>query len=98
MSEHSMKALLQQSAARAMEYLDDLETPMPMNLITGHELEVYGSHGMQAWKYSEIFECIESGLLSPGDLVTDVVDLEEGVEILMHMNEKPPLGIAVIEM
>ena len=75
-----------------------LDVPLPMNRITGHELEIYGSHGMQASKYSEVFALIEMGKLSPHKLVTDIVDLSTGIEILMQLDEQPPLGIAVIEM
>lgn len=75
-----------------------LDVALPMNRITGHELEIYGSHGMQASKYSEIYSLIEEGKLEPGKLVTDVVDLASGVDILMDLDERPPLGIAVIEM
>lgn len=72
------------------------DVSLPMNLITGWELEIYGSHGMQATKYPEIFSLIDQGLLDPGKLVTDVVDLAKGIGILMNMEEYPPLGIAVI--
>jgi alcohol dehydrogenase len=77
---------------------DQPEIPLPMNLIIGKELEIYGSHGMQASKYHEIYSLINQGKLDPGKLVTDVLDLEKGIDILMHMDESPPLGIGVIEM
>ena len=82
-----------------MERQDGQATPnvlMPINRITGFELTLYGSHGMQAAKYHEIFSLIKQGKLDPGRLVTKIVDLETGVEILMSMDRRPPLGIAVI--
>lgn len=72
--------------------------PLPMNLITGNEIEIYGSHGMQAHKYAEIFSMIDKGKLDPAILVTAVIGLEEGVDILMKMDTDPPMGIAVIDL
>jgi alcohol dehydrogenase len=76
---------------------EDLNVEIPMNHITGWELELYGSHGMQATKYPEIFKLIEKGLLAPGRLVSNTVTLEKGVQILEDMENQPPLGIAVID-
>lgn len=71
---------------------------VPINIITGNELQIIGSHGMQAHRYGAMFELIESAALDLGQLISDRVSLEDGARILMNMEEHSPTGIAVIEM
>lgn len=74
----------------------DVNLDIPMNHITAWELNILGSHGMQAAKYPEIFKLMAQGLLEPGRLVSNTVTLYEGAQILAAMEDRPPLGIAVI--
>ncbi len=69
---------------------------IPMHLVVANELEVIGSHGMQAHRYPEMLEKIESGLLQPQKLIGDLISLEEGVKILPQMNEFHGVGVKVI--
>ena len=48
----------------------DQAPPVPMPLIIANELEILGSHGMQAHRYPEMFDLIETaGIdLPPNDL------------------------------
>ena len=69
---------------------------IPMAEVIANELEIIGSHGMQASKYPEIFELIEAGKLHPEKLVDNTVDLATGAKLLTKMDEFTTLGIAVI--
>lgn len=62
----------------------------------GREIEMYGVHGMQAWQYPTMLEMVRSGLLAPGALVTQTLDLEEGARHLMAMDTYPGRGFVVI--
>jgi alcohol dehydrogenase len=75
---------------------DQLDPPVPMADIIANELEILGSHGMQAARYADIFELIESGKLQPEKLVGETVDLASGGEMLIKMNDFNSKGITVI--
>jgi D-arabinose 1-dehydrogenase-like Zn-dependent alcohol dehydrogenase len=51
--------------------------PLPMDLVIGRELEVYGSHGMAARDYPAMMAMVADGTLRPGLLVGDVITLAE---------------------
>ena len=71
-------------------------TAIPMNLVIGRELEIIGSHGMQAHRYPEMFEMIRDGRLEPAKLIGKTVSLAEGAEELMNMNTFSAVGVTVI--
>jgi alcohol dehydrogenase len=75
---------------------DDMFPAVPMSRVIAWELEIIGSHGMQAFRYSEMLQMIESGKLSPGKLIQQEVDLDEGARQLMLMNNFSHNGIIVI--
>ena len=72
------------------------QTLIPMNLVMGRELEIIGSHGMQAYKYPEMFEMIRDGRLKPEKLIGKTVSLAEGAKHLMNMNSFSAVGVTVI--
>ncbi len=69
---------------------------VPMDKVVANELEIIGSHGMQAFRYSEMFEMIQSGKLKPKKLVGKTVTLEEGIKELVAMDKFENLGVAII--
>ncbi len=75
---------------------DDDNTPLPMSAVIGRELEIVGSHGIQAHVYPQLWEMILSGKLQPKKLVSRTVNLAEGVEILQAMGSFQHSGVAVI--
>lgn len=72
--------------------------PIPMGAVIAKELEIYGSHGMQAFEYPRLLGMIETGVLQPSKLTSDTVTLAQGAELLTHMNDFPNAGITVIEI
>ena len=76
---------------------DHKETPIPMGYVMFNELELIGSHGMQAHAYRPMLEMITSGKLQPQKLISKRVTLEESLNVLMTMGENPPTGVVVID-
>jgi alcohol dehydrogenase len=75
---------------------DDYLPQIPMHLVVANELEVIGSHGMQAHCYPEMMDMIKTGLLQPEKLIGDLITLEEGAALLPKMNEFQGIGVKVI--
>ena len=69
---------------------------VPMDKVLANELEILGSHGMQAYRYAEMIEMIEAGKLSPERLIGETINLEESITVLMSMNEFNTSGVTVI--
>ncbi|MDQ3634730.1 MAG: zinc-dependent alcohol dehydrogenase family protein [Acidobacteriota bacterium] len=76
---------------------EDKNTAIPINLVIVNELEIIGSHGMQAYKYTEIFEMIRQGKLEPKKLIGKTVSLEESIDELINMNNFTRTGVTVID-
>ena len=69
---------------------------IPMDKVIANELEILGSHGMQAYKYPEVLEMISSGKLSPEKLLNKTISLEESIQLLPEMNQYKSSGVTVI--
>ena len=76
---------------------DDVRPVIPMWRLHANEIELYGSHGMQAWRYPEMLAMVADGRIDPGALVTRHLDLRQGVDHLERMAEFPGTGFAVID-
>ncbi|ALN71791.1 zinc-dependent alcohol dehydrogenase family protein [Aureimonas sp. AU20] len=70
---------------------------IPMAQVIAHELEIYGSHGMQSWRYEAMMAMIEAGTLQPQRLIGERLTLAEAVPALMAMDSQAPDGIAIID-
>jgi len=73
------------------------KTAVPIDLIIGRELEVIGSHGMQAVKFKEMLAMIAAGKLHPEKLIGKRVSLEESIDELTGMNSFRGAGLTVID-
>ncbi len=69
---------------------------IPMDKVIADELEILGSHGMQAYKYPEILQMIQVGKLRPEKLLEKTISLEESVQLLPEMNKFKSSGVTVI--
>ncbi|HEV7435747.1 MAG TPA: zinc-dependent alcohol dehydrogenase family protein [Pseudorhizobium sp.] len=77
--------------------LGEHSTPqIPMAQVIGHELEIYGSHGMQAWRYDAMLSMIAAGRMAPSKLISSRISLGEAVPALMEMDSATAPGISVI--
>jgi alcohol dehydrogenase len=70
--------------------------PVPMDRIIAHELEILGSHGIQAFAYGRLLDMIAAGKLHPEKLIGQVVDLKEGIAQLTVMDHFKQTGVTVI--
>lgn len=75
---------------------DQATPPIPMNLVIAHELEIIGSHGMQAFRYDAMLSMIKSGKLSPEKLLGRTISLEESIVALTNMDKINPPGVTVV--
>ena len=71
--------------------------PLPMSAVISNELEIMGSHGMQAHLYPAMMDMIVSGKIQPEKLLGKIVSLNEGINELMNMNSFRGTGVTVIE-
>ena len=69
---------------------------IPMDKVLANELEILGTHGMQAYRYTEMLEMIVAGELSPEKLIGKTIDLEESVSVLTSMNDFSNTGVTII--
>ena len=77
---------------------DHQHPKIPMDKVIAHELEILGSHGMQAFRYTEMFDMILSGKLNPELLIGNTISLDEAPAALMNMNKFENSGITVIKL
>jgi len=76
---------------------DDQHARVPIARVLADELEILGSHGMQAHKYPEMLDMILAGRLQPNRLIEKTVSLKEGTDALMTMNQFKAKGVWVID-
>jgi len=77
--------------------LGDQSTPaVPMSKVIGWELEIVGSHGIQAYRYDAMLGMIQSGKLAPSRLVSKTISLSQSIEALMNMDKFEGTGVTVI--
>jgi alcohol dehydrogenase len=72
-------------------------TAIPIDRVIARELEVLGSHGMQAYRYSELLSMIQHGKLYPERLIGDRISLEEAPGALATMDKFDRIGVTVID-
>jgi len=77
--------------------VEDAHNPrVPMGKVLANELEILGSHGMQAWRYADMLAMIAAGDLAPERLIGRTICLEEAIAELTSMNSFDTNGVAVI--
>ena len=69
---------------------------IPMPKIVGQEIEILGSHGMQAHRYGAMLDMVASGKVDPSRLVGKQISLAEAPEALMAMDRFQSVGATVI--
>ena len=67
-----------------------------MSRVVAHELEILGSHGMQAHRYEAMIPMILAHKLKPERLVGNEISLEASIEALMAMDRFESVGTTVI--
>jgi D-arabinose 1-dehydrogenase-like Zn-dependent alcohol dehydrogenase len=75
---------------------DDGRIEIPVDVVLFRELSIVGSFGMQAARYPEMFDMVESGKVNPGLLVGNMVGLEDTSEVLASMSTYETVAMPVI--
>lgn len=75
---------------------DDYRPALPMELVIAKELEIVGSHGMQAFEYPQMLNMISSGKLTPDTLIRQTVDLDAAAAALGDPGSIHVAGVTVI--
>jgi alcohol dehydrogenase len=77
--------------------LGEHSTPaIPMSKVIAHELEILGSHGMQAHRYDAMFAMMAAGKLAPEQLIGRTINLEQSIDVLMNMDKFEVAGVTVV--
>ncbi len=69
---------------------------IPMAKVIAFELEILGSHGMQAFRYQAMMEMIRTGKLKPDLLIGKHIGLDDAPRALMAMGDFEGTGIGVV--
>lgn len=75
---------------------DHAHPQIPMDKVIAHELEIRGSHGMQAFRYGAMMGMIAAGKLRPQKLVGKRIGLDEAPAALMRMDRFEGIGVTVV--
>ena len=75
----------------------EADPPLPMSLVIGRELEILGSHGMQAHAYGRLLDMISAGTIQPRQLIRQTVSLSQAADFLPRMNQFHHAGVTVID-
>jgi alcohol dehydrogenase len=76
---------------------DQAKPALPMGRVIAHELEIFGSHGMQAHAYPELLDLIAAGKLPLDKLIGQRISLDEAGAALASLASFPGKGITVID-
>lgn len=71
--------------------------PIPMDRVIARELEIYGSHGMQAYRYDALLGMIQAGKLHPERLIGKRIRLDEAIPEFVDMHSFKGVGMTVID-
>jgi alcohol dehydrogenase len=76
---------------------DERDARIPTGLVVANELEILGSHGMQAHRYPQMLEMMASGRLQPQRLIGRTIGLADAAEALVTMDRFREVGMTVID-
>ncbi|MEZ4747156.1 MAG: zinc-dependent alcohol dehydrogenase family protein [Calditrichia bacterium] len=76
---------------------DHRHPKIPMDTVIANELEIVGSHGLQAHKYPTLLAMIAAGKLQPERLIGKTISLTEAAIALTQMDSFSGTGITVID-
>jgi alcohol dehydrogenase len=68
-----------------------------MDMVIAWELEIMGSHGIQAHRYADMLTWIQEEKIDLKKLVHGTVSLEDSIEVLVNMDKFSTKGVTVID-
>jgi alcohol dehydrogenase len=76
---------------------DDAATALPMDRVVADELEIRGTHGIQAHRYPAMFDMIDAGSLAPETLIRRTIPLSDAGTALTQIDDSPA-GVTVVSL
>lgn len=75
----------------------EFQPRLPMELVIGRELEIYGSHGLAAADYRPLLELVIAGKIPAREMVRRTISLDEAPNALAEIGQFGSPGITVID-
>ncbi len=75
----------------------DSDPSVPLQIVTRHELQVVGGHGMAAWRYPEMLAFIQARALPIERLIGERRPLADAGAALAAMGSFAPVGVTLLE-
>ena len=75
----------------------EFQPRLPLELVIGRELEIYGSHGLAAADYGPLLELVVTGKIPVREMVRRTISLDEAPAALAEMGHFGGPGITVID-
>lgn len=75
----------------------EFQPRLPMELVIGRELEIYGSHGLAAADYRPLLDLVVAGKIPAREMVSRTIALDEAPAALAEMSQFGGPGITVID-
>ena len=69
---------------------------LPVDMIVAMELQIIGTIGMQPRRYSSMLNMVQSGKLRPGEMVTNVIPVDEVPGVIDSMGSYGTVGTTVV--
>jgi len=76
---------------------DDENPALPMHRVIANELQLLGSHGMQAHQYEYMLQMIVAGRLNPQQLIRQKIDLQEAGQRMSREDHLCSPGVTIID-
>lgn len=70
---------------------------LPIDIILLNELRLFGAFGLQAHRYDTMLAMCEAGVLDPGKVVSQTVELDGITPVLEAMGRYDTVGIVAID-
>lgn len=70
---------------------------LPVDVMVARELELVGTIGMQPQRYPAMLNMVESGKLTPGQMVTSVISVDEAAGVIDSMHGYGTVGTTVVK-
>ena len=70
---------------------------LPVDIMVARELEFVGTIGMQPQRYPSMLNMVESGKLTPGKMVTNIVGIDEAAGVISSMANYGTVGTTVVK-
>lgn len=75
----------------------EFQPRLPMELVIGRELEIYGSHGLAAADYGPLLDLVVAGKIPAREMISRTISLDEAPAALVDMGQFGGPGITVID-